>query len=78
MWSFSSRLLKNDAPGSSAKGNGAGRIQTYAEQVVGTHVAGVEIDRAGARKGSLLGRAWLGKCGASTVLRRTEFECWSE
>lgn len=66
MWSFGSRLLKDATPGFSAKGNGAGRIQTYAEQAAGTNPS-VEIDRAGGRKGKFGGPSLVGKQGECLI-----------
>ncbi len=63
MWSFGSRLLKDATPGSSAEGNGAGRIQTYAEQAAGTNPS-VEIDRAG---GKSAGPSLVGKQGECLI-----------
>lgn len=53
-------LLSDAAPGFSAKGNRAGRTQTCAERAAGVDACmqpSAEVNRAGARKGTLLGRA---------------------
>lgn len=53
-------LLSDAAPGSSAKGNRAGRTQTCAERAAGVDACmqpSAEVNRSGARKGTLLDRA---------------------
>lgn len=62
--------------GPGAKGNGASRVQTSIGRAVGTRCMwpSAELNQAGAGKGSLLGWAWVGNCGANYILRGTELE----